>query len=216
MTEEVYILAIAALMPLTASLLLVQTNPYHALVIRGILGAVAALVYALFGAADVALTEALVGTMLSITLYAIAVRSSLRMQLGILETEGQASLAQTQEGQQLITTMQQAISSHHLRLELVPFSQIQDLQSALRKREVHATLVRLPEGEASDGPSDSASYQCQVRVQRLAELLDPQLSPQGVRLVQVFPEASVSPSPASSAAVDPSGGAPNLQMGGEA
>ena len=54
---------IAVLLPLTAGMLVAQRNPYHALVIRGIVGAVAALVYALFGAADVALTEALVGTM---------------------------------------------------------------------------------------------------------------------------------------------------------
>ena len=84
MTEDFYIVAIAALLPLTACMLVFQVNPYHALVIRGILGAIAALVYALFGAADVALTEALVGTMLSITLYAVAVRSSLIMRVGVL------------------------------------------------------------------------------------------------------------------------------------
>ncbi len=78
--------AIVALLPLSALMVVVQVNPYHALVIRGILGAVAALVYALLGAADVALTEALVGTMLAITLYAVAVRSSLLMRLGIVHT----------------------------------------------------------------------------------------------------------------------------------
>ncbi len=82
-SEQPYIFAIVALLPLTALMTVSQVNPYHALVIRGILGAVAALVYALFGAADVALTEALVGTMLSITLYAVAVRSSLTLRLGI-------------------------------------------------------------------------------------------------------------------------------------
>ena len=79
--------AIVALLPLSAGMVVLQVNPYHALVIRGILGAVAALVYALMGAADVALTEALVGTMLAITLYAVAVRSSLLMRLGIVQTE---------------------------------------------------------------------------------------------------------------------------------
>lgn len=85
--EDLYVVAIAALLPLTACMVVTQVNPYHALVIRGILGAVAALVYALFGAADVALTEALVGTMLSITLYAIAVRSSMSMRLGVVKGE---------------------------------------------------------------------------------------------------------------------------------
>ncbi len=78
---------IVVLMPLSALMLVCQANPYNALVIRGILGAVAALVYAALGAADVALTEALVGTMLTITLYAVAVRSSLVMRLGILQID---------------------------------------------------------------------------------------------------------------------------------
>jgi putative multicomponent Na+:H+ antiporter subunit B len=76
--------AIVALLPIAAVMTLLQKNPYHALVVRGILGAIAALVYSLLGAADVALTEALVGTMLAITLYIIAVRSSLVLRLGVL------------------------------------------------------------------------------------------------------------------------------------
>ncbi len=78
------LLAIVVLLPIAAMMTLLQKNPYHALVVRGILGAIAALVYALFGAADVALTEALVGTMLAITLYMVAVRSSLVLRLGVV------------------------------------------------------------------------------------------------------------------------------------
>ncbi len=81
MTDH-YIDIIIGLLPLTALMLVFQVDPYHALVIRAILGAVAALVYAVLGAADVALTEALVGTMLAVTLYVVAVRSSLVMRLG--------------------------------------------------------------------------------------------------------------------------------------
>jgi putative multicomponent Na+:H+ antiporter subunit B len=87
MMDDSYIYAIVALLPLAAVMLTVQVNPYNALVIRGILGAIAALVYAVLGAADVALTEALVGTMLAITLYAVAVRSSLVMRIGVLKDE---------------------------------------------------------------------------------------------------------------------------------
>lgn len=77
MSDQIPILIIAFLLPLSAGLLVIQTNPYHALVMRGILGAIAALLYVTFGAADVALTEALVGTLLSVVLYAIAIRSAL-------------------------------------------------------------------------------------------------------------------------------------------
>ena len=75
------LLPITALLPLTAVLLVSQSNPYQTLVLRGILGSVATLVYALLGAPDVALTEALVGTLLSTTLYAIALRSSMALRL---------------------------------------------------------------------------------------------------------------------------------------
>jgi len=75
------LLPITALLPVTALLLVSQSNPYQTLVLRGILGSVATLIYALLGAPDVALTEALVGTLLSTTLYAVALRSSMALRL---------------------------------------------------------------------------------------------------------------------------------------
>jgi putative multicomponent Na+:H+ antiporter subunit B len=75
------LLPITALLPVTALLLVSQSNPYQTLVLRGILGSVATLLYALLGAPDVALTEALVGTLLSTTLYAVALRSSMALRL---------------------------------------------------------------------------------------------------------------------------------------
>jgi putative multicomponent Na+:H+ antiporter subunit B len=85
------LLAIVALLPIAALMTIAQKNPYHALVVRGILGAIAALVYALLGAADVALTEALVGTMLAITLYMVSVRSSLVLQFGVVAEASEVS-----------------------------------------------------------------------------------------------------------------------------
>jgi putative multicomponent Na+:H+ antiporter subunit B len=108
--------AIAVLLPVSATMTVVQTNPYQALVMRGILGGVAALVYALLGAADVALTEALVGTMLSITLYAVAVRSSLTLRLGILSSPTDDPRLPEDIEQAILA----AIAPHHLRLEIVP------------------------------------------------------------------------------------------------
>ena len=81
-----YVYAIAVLLPISAAMLVSQTNPYNALVIRGILGALSALVYTILGAADVALTEALVGAFLATMLYAVAVRSSLVLRLGVVES----------------------------------------------------------------------------------------------------------------------------------
>lgn len=75
------LLPIAALLPLVAVLMVTQTNPYQTLPLRGVFGSVAMLLYGLLGAPDVALTEAMVGTLLSTTLYVIALRSSMTLRL---------------------------------------------------------------------------------------------------------------------------------------
>lgn len=126
-----------ALLPLAAAMLVLQSNPYHALVLRGILGAIAALVYAVLGAADVALTEALVGTMLAITLYAVAVRSSLVMRLGVLKTVATGPALAVPFLEQL----RQQMSHYHVRLELVPYPSLEALGTALQSKEIHGSCV---------------------------------------------------------------------------
>mgnify|MGYP001796015247 CR=1 FL=1 len=144
-------LTIALLLPLTAGMVVAQVNPYHALIVRGILGAVAALVYAFFGAADVALTEALVGTMLSITLYAIAVRSSMSMRLGV------ASEADVPK--ETLAALRKVLHTHHMRLELVPYDCEIALKTALERKSVHS--IYLP------------SHRLHTRIRRLHEILQP-------------------------------------------
>ncbi|MFN9872580.1 MAG: hydrogenase subunit MbhD domain-containing protein [Cyanobacteriota bacterium] len=104
------LLPITALLPLTAVLLVSQSNPYQTLVLRGILGSVATLLYALLGAPDVAITEALVGTLLSTTLYAVALRSSMALRLEDRRS-GRDPLPEER--------LSQWISPLHLRLRLV-------------------------------------------------------------------------------------------------
>lgn len=171
MTEN-YLYLIVALLPLAAGMVVLQEDPYHALVIRGILGAIAAMSYAVLGAADVALTEALVGTMLAITLYAIAVRSSLVMRLGILEPEleQQSDPAFTQ----LMAEFRRILNNHHLRLELVPFASSQSLQRALVDREIHAICdLRSPLDQPLSRPT--ILYHTTIRVSRLYDILRAEL-----------------------------------------
>lgn len=179
--EDFYVVAIAALLPLTACMLVSQVNPYHALIIRGILGAVAALVYALFGAADVALTEALVGTMLSITLYAVAVRSSLRMRLGVLEQSPSSTEAPTCSLQfaPLYSALRQLLDGYHMRLELVFYSDPQSLQLALSTKDIHAICVPVTTSFAHDAAVATAAhptYHLQTRIQRLHDLFKAKLT----------------------------------------
>ncbi|NEP82168.1 MAG: DUF4040 domain-containing protein [Okeania sp. SIO3C4] len=164
-----YIYAIAALLPLAAFILLFQVNPYNALIIRAILGAVAALVYAVLGAADVALTEALVGTMLAITLYVVAVRSSLVMRLGIVkevEAETDSCLIK------LIANIRKTINKYHLRLELVEYPDKQALEWALIGKEVHAICSKSEKLE----PYGEQTYNTSIRVHRLFEIMETELT----------------------------------------
>lgn len=172
-----YVYVIVTLLPLTALMLVFQVNPYHALVIRAILGAVAALVYAVLGAADVALTEALVGTMLAVTLYVIAVRSSLVMRLGVL-TDIEKKETYFVE---LIAGIRKAIDKHHLRLELIEYPNQNALKQALMTKEIHAICTQ-QESKEQNGLSDpkaidvKSSYQTAIRVRRLFEIMQAELA----------------------------------------
>ncbi|MCU0535804.1 MAG: DUF4040 domain-containing protein [Hydrococcus sp. Prado102] len=157
--SDSYIYILTALLPLSACMVVFQVNPYHALAVRGILGAVAATIYAIFGAPDVALTEALVGTMLAITLYAIAVRSSLVMRLGVLKNgEGEAN----NDFGQLINRLKTIFSKYYMRLELVSYEDTQTLQQALTDKEVHATCTRTDERQP---------YQTAIAVKRIYDIV---------------------------------------------
>ncbi|MDS3860469.1 DUF4040 domain-containing protein [Thermosynechococcaceae cyanobacterium BACA0444] len=176
------ITAMMLLFPLAAGMVIFQANPYYALVTRGILGAVAALIYALLGAADVALTEALVGTMLAITLYAVAVRSSLVMRLGVLQANGQEEDANG-EGHgipqadfvEIIAAFRQIIAPYHLRLELVPYPTLEALTIALQERDVHGICTPL----ATPPPS---CFEAVIRIPRLFRIIQAGLTP---TLIQV-------------------------------
>lgn len=183
--ESYYGIAIVALLPLTAAMVVLQANPYHALVIRGILGAVAALAYALLGAADVALTEALVGTMLSITLYAVAVRSSLRLRLGTLIPADRPECLQ-REG--ALPELRAAIAPYYMRLESAPQTTVADLEAALAAREVHGILYPSPS-------SEEPQYLLAVRVRRLYEILKAAPLPEAIDLHYWQPEEEGRPKP---------------------
>jgi putative multicomponent Na+:H+ antiporter subunit B len=175
MTEHIdgYIYMITALLPLAATLVIVQVNPYHALVMRGVLGALAAMSYTVLGAADVALTEALVGTLLAITLYAVAVRSSLVLRLGVLKDEaspgeaGSAHLTSPVNFAQLMADLRQIFSKHHMRVELVAYPDPADLQQALLDKEVHAICLRSTQPERP--------YSTTTRLRRLYEIMQTEL-----------------------------------------
>lgn len=163
--SDFYVYVILALLPLVAAMIVFQVNPYHALVIRGMLGAIAALSYSILGAADVALTEALVGTLLAITLYAIAVRSSMVMRLGVVETDPPDPQFET-----LTKDLRTIFRKRYMQVELVPYPNAQALSRALIDREVHATCYS-PKLRQSATP-----YHTLVRLPRLYEIIKTELT----------------------------------------
>lgn len=162
MTDS-YLYIIIALLPLAAGMVVTQANPYHALIIRGVLGAIAAMVDAVLGAVDVALTEALMGTMLAITLYAVAVRSSMVMRLGVIQDE--STEAQDEDSGKVIEALRAVVKKHYLRLEIVPYTNTQALERALIDKEIHATCI----------PVDR-KYHTQIRIPRLYEIIKTELA----------------------------------------
>lgn len=180
--SDSYVYILAALLPLSAGMLVCQVNPYHALVLRGVLGAIAALVYAILGAADVALTEALMGTLLAISLYAITVRSSLVLRLGALE-EG----VEPEDFKQVIDNLRAVFRKRHMRLELVPYTNTQALQRALIEKEIHATCNRpeqLKQYFAASGVK-AQPYQIATRIRRIYEIMQTEFSSPGTTLTYV-------------------------------
>jgi putative multicomponent Na+:H+ antiporter subunit B len=63
------------LLPILGLLLIQSESPINSLIYRSFLGSIAALIYALVGAPDVALTEVMVGTLLSSLIYIVTIRS---------------------------------------------------------------------------------------------------------------------------------------------
>ncbi|RMG15426.1 MAG: DUF4040 domain-containing protein [Cyanobacteria bacterium J055] len=174
---DLYVYSIVALLPLAACLVIFQVNPYHALAMRGLLGAIAALVYTILGAPDVALTEALVGTLLAITLYAVAVRSSLVLRLGILE-DAENPLSEERPFQALLTELRKILDRRQMRLEILSYSDKQALERALTEKEIHVTCERQSSLNPADcDPNLAAKPYCTtIRIQRIYEILQSELS----------------------------------------
>ena len=74
-TAGLLLFPIELILPVLGLLLIRTESPLRGLIYRSVLGSIAALIYAAVGAPDVALTEVLVGTLLSAILYIITIRA---------------------------------------------------------------------------------------------------------------------------------------------
>ncbi len=75
------------ILPFLGIFLIRSKSPIKALIYRSFLGSIAALIYSLIGAPDVALTEVLVGTLLSTLIYIVSIRGCYSLILLVKEDE---------------------------------------------------------------------------------------------------------------------------------
>ncbi|WP_372808892.1 hydrogenase subunit MbhD domain-containing protein, partial [Pontiella sp.] len=121
---------IVALLPLTALFAVLQTQPYAALVLRGMMGVVSVLLYAVLGAPDVALTEVLVGTLLTVILYAVTVRSTQVVRVGMLTNRDSTA------------AIKRLCKTHKLSQRKIVFPSEKELIAALKEGRVDAVCVK--------------------------------------------------------------------------
>ena len=81
------LLAFELILPFLGILLIRSKSPTQALIYRSFLGSIAALIYSLVGAPDVALTEVLVGTLLSTLIYIVSIRGCYSLVLLVKKSE---------------------------------------------------------------------------------------------------------------------------------
>lgn len=174
--DDIYIYLIVALLPISALMLMLQVDPYQALVIRGILGAIAVFSYIILGAADVALTEALMGTMLGVALYIVAVRSSFVMRLGIIDNPVNHE-QDNPDFSQLKKYLQQVISKVYLRLELISYGDEETLKNALKNKEVHSIC------NSYKNINGENYYKLTFRVKRLFDLFNSKNNPNNLNII---------------------------------
>lgn len=180
MLIEYSVFFIVALLPFVSLILVIQKNPYHALVIRAILGAVATLVYAVLGGADVALTEAMVGTLLAVALYIIAVRSSQVMRFGVLCNRqiNEANDINQEEGfTRVLVDIRDVVERYYLRLELIEYLDLAALQRAMSMKEVHGMCIH-----SKSVALPGRKYMISLRVARLFEIFSQELQASTVDL----------------------------------
>jgi putative multicomponent Na+:H+ antiporter subunit B len=185
-----YLYIIAALVPISALMLVTQANPYRAIVIRGMLGAVAALLYTVLGAADVALTEALVGTLLVIMLYAVTIRSSLVFRLGMLGADNRPSAPDSERFREIVEALQPLFGRHHMRVAIVAYPDETALRRALAEKAVHAILTRTAAAASGAESPPRLAVHMTFRLRRVYDIARSGVAPEDMGMTCIEPTDS--------------------------
>lgn len=130
------LIGIAALLAVSALITVWQRRPAYALLARGMMGGIATLLYAVLGAPDVALTEALMGTFLVVLLYAITVRATLVVRVAILGPPAQGAAS----CDPAVVPIRRVLHRHHLEVEFRSMTDPSAVGEAMAAGEVDAAF----------------------------------------------------------------------------
>lgn|GEM_PF-5867444 len=133
--------ALAALLPATALATVIQKRPLHAILARGMLGVSAALLYGILGAPDVALTEALMGTLLTVLLYLVAVRSAMTVKIGWFSGSSNSAISAEGACDRTFESLRTCCHRRGMEMELIEFENRTETRKALSKGRIHGMIV---------------------------------------------------------------------------
>lgn len=145
--NEWLLTAFVALLPVTALATVIQKRPLHAILARGMLGVSAALVYGMLGAPDVALTEALMGTLLTLLLYLVAVRSAMTVKIGWFPGSSDGSISAKGACDRAFESLRSCCHDRGMELELIQFKNRTETTKALFKGRIHGMIVTLGDAD---------------------------------------------------------------------
>ncbi len=150
--EDILLLLISLLLPLTALFTVSEGHFLHAVLARGLFGIAAALAYALMGAPDVALVEILMSALLVTLLYIVVFNRSREVRVGFVD-----EAALEEEAGRLLGAF---FRREGLRFRGILFASRDDLGEALDESLIDMALVEgdfarcrhFPSGVPSERP----------------------------------------------------------------
>lgn len=132
-SSDLLVIGAAALIPILSFLILREGHILHAIIGRGMLGMAAAIAYALMGAPDVAVTEALIGAFLVTLLYVVVFSTAGEFRVGYVETPVLVYKGEEKPEGSLVELLLNFGKTAGIQPNFIPFESRETLLEAVRE-----------------------------------------------------------------------------------
>ena len=151
-SSDMLVIGAAALIPILSILTLREGHILHAIIGRGMLGMAAAIAYALMGAPDVAVTEALMGAFLVTLLYVVVFSTAGEFRVGYVETPVLVYKGEKRPEGSLVDLLADFGKTAGIQPNFIPFESRETLLEAVREGYMDLGIgpFVLPLDESSD------------------------------------------------------------------